>query len=47
MGAYPPVDRDGHGLGSMAIYLAHHCFTFNIKYRGGGYFCFSFTATTY
>ena len=21
--------RDGHGLGSMAIHLAHHCFSFN------------------
>ena len=23
--------RDGHGLGSMAIHLAHHCFSFNIE----------------
>ena len=24
------VYRDGHGLGSMAIHLAHHCFSFNM-----------------
>ena len=26
------VYRDGHGLGSMAIHLAHHCFSFNIRW---------------
>ena len=24
------VYRDGHGLGSMTIHLAHHCFSFNV-----------------
>ena len=22
---------DGHGLGSLAIHLAHHCFSFNMN----------------
>ena len=26
------VYRDGHGLGSMAIHLAHHCFSFNMRW---------------
>ena len=26
------VYRDDHGLGSMAIHLAHHCFSFNIQW---------------
>ena len=25
------VYRDDHGLGSMAIHLAHHCFSFNMR----------------
>ena len=25
------VYRDGHGLGSMAIHLAHHYFSFNMR----------------
>ena len=25
------VYRDGHGLGSQAIHLAHHCFSFNMR----------------
>ena len=25
------VYRDGHGLGSMAIHLAQHCFSFNMQ----------------
>ena len=24
--------RDGHGLGSMVIHLAHHCFSFNMMW---------------
>ena len=26
------VYRDDHGLGSMAIHLAHHCFSFNMRW---------------
>ena len=26
------VYRDGHGLGFMAIHLAHHCFSFNMRF---------------
>ena len=26
------VYRDDHGLESMAIHLAHHCFSFNIRW---------------
>ena len=26
------VYRDGHGLGSMPIHLAHHCFSFNMRW---------------
>ena len=26
------VYRDDHGLGSMAIHLANHCFSFNIQW---------------
>ena len=26
------VYRDDHGLGCMAIHLAHHCFSFNIRW---------------
>ena len=25
------VYRDGHGLGSMPIHLAHHCFSFDLR----------------
>ena len=26
------VYRDGHGFGSMAVHLAHHCFSFNMRW---------------
>ena len=26
------VYRDGHGLGSIAIHLAQHCFSFNMRF---------------
>ena len=26
------IYRDGHGLGCLAIHLAHHCFSFNMKF---------------
>ena len=26
------VYRDDHGLGCMPIHLAHHCFSFNIRW---------------